>query len=136
MKEEKGFSLKKFSECKPNSYLVVSELRVRRLVKTQHKGYNLLYDKFQYLIQTWMTPQSRRDPSPFLSLSKWSVELAKRLWNVHLEVQDSKTFFFAFQSPWQRRMLLKHGVVFLNVQKMKKIFLLFFCSFMLLFFFY
>jgi len=56
-----------------------------------------------------MTPQSRRDPSPFLSLSKWGVELVRRLWNVHVDVQDSETFLFAFQSPWQRRMLLEHG---------------------------
>ncbi|KNZ63963.1 hypothetical protein VP01_1080g17 [Puccinia sorghi] len=49
------------------------------------------------------------DPSPFISLRKWCVKLAKRIWNLCVDVQYSETFLFEFHSSRQSRMILEHS---------------------------
>jgi hypothetical protein len=43
------------------------------------------------------------------SLSLWEQALNHHGWNTKADLQDSKHFVFAFQSGWQRDMILTHG---------------------------
>jgi hypothetical protein len=43
------------------------------------------------------------------SLELWSHALNHHRWNTQADLQDNKHFMFAFQSGWQRDMMLSHG---------------------------
>ncbi|PLW13692.1 hypothetical protein PCANC_15582 [Puccinia coronata f. sp. avenae] len=73
------------------------------------EGLACLYDRVRYLIKTRASPESRRNNNVFLSLRKWNVALRSNGWHMLVDIKDSKDFIFAFQSPWQRRMLYDHG---------------------------
>ncbi|KAI7954008.1 hypothetical protein MJO28_006555 [Puccinia striiformis f. sp. tritici] len=38
----------------------------------------------------------------------WNAELLKRKWATLVDIQDSKSFLFAFQSVWQKKMMQNH----------------------------
>ncbi|KAA1115313.1 hypothetical protein PGT21_035121 [Puccinia graminis f. sp. tritici] len=68
-----------------------------------------MYDRVRYLILTRRVSLARRDPNPFQSLALWAQELQAKSWNCLSDTADSEQFLFAFQSPWQQRMLREHG---------------------------
>ncbi|PLW14200.1 hypothetical protein PCANC_17835 [Puccinia coronata f. sp. avenae] len=68
------------------------------------------YDQIRYLIKKRANFLAKKDSNVFNSLSKWQLLLESRNWTVHASIlQDSPNFVFAFYSPWQRQMLVKHG---------------------------
>ncbi|PLW53577.1 hypothetical protein PCANC_06683 [Puccinia coronata f. sp. avenae] len=94
--------------------------QIGRLIKTPNilnmtsetlkpEGLAFFYDRVRYLIKTCATPESQHHHNVFLSLSKWSVALTRNGWHMLVDIKDSKDFIFAFQSPWQRRMLYDCG---------------------------
>jgi hypothetical protein len=43
------------------------------------------------------------------SLKLWQQALTHHGWNTRVNLQDNKHFMFAFQSGWQKDMMLTHG---------------------------
>ncbi|KAA1120233.1 hypothetical protein PGT21_037293 [Puccinia graminis f. sp. tritici] len=73
------------------------------------EAHGVTYDRVRYLIQTRRTIPSQLNRDPLQSLSMWHVNLISRNWNTHVNIVDSSDFVFAFQSPWQKQMLIEHG---------------------------
>ena len=68
------------------------------------------YNQIRYLIKKQEKFLAKKDTDVFKSLSMWKVLLKSNNWTVHAPVLDnSPKFIFAFYSPWQKQMLIKHG---------------------------
>jgi hypothetical protein len=52
---------------------------------------------------------AQRDPDVLKSLGLWQQTLNYNGWNTRAELQDNERFLFAFQSGWQKEMMLTHG---------------------------
>ncbi|KAA1102401.1 hypothetical protein PGTUg99_033072 [Puccinia graminis f. sp. tritici] len=68
------------------------------------------YDKVRHLIRRRASVLAKRDLNVFRSLSIWNEQLRMDNWLTYAPVLlDSSDFIFAFQSSWQKEMLLQHG---------------------------
>jgi hypothetical protein len=73
------------------------------------EGLCKFYDRFRFLRQTQIKVVAQRNPNVLKSLRLWDQALSHHGWNTHVNLQDNSSFCFAFQSPWQKEMLLQHG---------------------------
>jgi hypothetical protein len=73
------------------------------------EGLRNFYDRFRYLQRTQIKVVAQRDPNVLKSLRSWESLLTHHGWNTKVDLQDDSNFSFAFQSPWQREMMLNHG---------------------------
>jgi hypothetical protein len=70
----------------------------------------ITYDKVRYLIRKRASVLAKRDPNVLRSLSIWNEQLKMDHWSNYTPVlSDSPNFMFAFQSSWQKEMLVQHG---------------------------
>ncbi|KAI7938130.1 hypothetical protein MJO28_015050, partial [Puccinia striiformis f. sp. tritici] len=71
-----------------------------------------MYDKVRYLIRKRIKVLSIRASNVFESIVLWNTQLIQAGWYTYLPFPDnpaSINYLYAFQSPWQRKMLLSHG---------------------------
>ncbi|KAA1136370.1 hypothetical protein PGTUg99_028393 [Puccinia graminis f. sp. tritici] len=74
------------------------------------EGREISYDRVRYLIRKRASVLARRDPNVFNSLSIWNEQLLLDRWSTYTPVlSDLSEFIFAFQSPWQKEMLVQYG---------------------------
>ena len=74
------------------------------------KAHCITYDCVQYLINKHVKILSNQQFNVFRSLLLWNNNLFNQQWNTFLPVpHDSPDFVFAFQSLWQKSLMLIHS---------------------------
>jgi hypothetical protein len=73
------------------------------------EGLRNFYNRFRYLRRTQIKVVAQKDPNVIKSLRLWDSLLTHQGWNTKVHLQENSSFSFAFQSLWQREMMLNHG---------------------------
>jgi hypothetical protein len=73
------------------------------------KGLRKFYDRFWYLWHTQIKVVAQRDSNVLKSPRLWEQALTHQGWNTQANLEDTGSFYFAFQSPWKNNMMLEHG---------------------------
>ncbi|KAI7959031.1 hypothetical protein MJO28_002822 [Puccinia striiformis f. sp. tritici] len=74
------------------------------------EAHYVAYDQVRYLIRKQIRVLSKKDDNVIKSISLWNNQLISEGFNTYFPTSTSGTgFIFAFQSDWQKNMLIKHG---------------------------
>ncbi|PLW31368.1 hypothetical protein PCANC_17726 [Puccinia coronata f. sp. avenae] len=93
---------------------------IHRLIRTPYissiasaeiipEGLRQFYDQFRYLRRKQVKVVAQRDKNVLKSLESWEGSLKDAGWNTRAVYADDGSFSFAFQSSWQKTMMIRHG---------------------------
>ncbi|PLW43905.1 hypothetical protein PCANC_09612 [Puccinia coronata f. sp. avenae] len=73
------------------------------------EGLRQLYDQYSYLCRKQVKVVAQRDGNVLKLLESWEESLKEAGWNTWAVYADDASFSFAFQSHWQKTMMIRHG---------------------------